>query len=466
MIKIEFIKETITRIAGIFTAAAMLLAAVSCASGEKNEDVTSRKASGDMTTCSPGTVITESDVGRDSDTPMATEHKTEESVPADAPQTETDPPESGSGFAENQETEEPASESETSSPPATSPEKPVADPPETICTDEPGEPYLPETVPVIGELPENSAEMSKELAARLLGFCDTGSRSGMAKLMKDVSFDVVMTGNYGKTDDDRSHTSAYTVGRRTYEGKNYYLIVIRSTNRGEWYSNFDFAPSHSNETELAENFYLAAGDIFGSVKSVLDADPDRTVIVCGHSRGGSTANLLGVMLDDKYGSENVYVYTFATPMTVRGQAAEKQYDNIFNFINANDIVTYLPPEQYGYSRAGKDIVMSSPSSVKSLLDFFNTLYGLAPDIFSYYEVRYSLEGRGTSDDGMSIYDVMCIFAGFLAYGRLNIPDFTFSFLASELFPVFLKMASVFGTARSAVGSEHDVPKYLELIDAL
>ena len=81
MIKCKHVKETIIRFAGILTAIAMLIAAVSCASCEKNEDVTSRKASGDMTTCSPGTVITDSDVGRDSDTPMTTEHKTEEPVP-------------------------------------------------------------------------------------------------------------------------------------------------------------------------------------------------------------------------------------------------------------------------------------------------------------------------------------------------------------------------------------------------
>ncbi|MBO4770146.1 MAG: lipase family protein [Clostridia bacterium] len=412
----ELIKEKIIRGTGILTVAAVLLASASCYSVKKEEGASGRAPFEENTTAFPDSESAESSEAPSGVPPQTAERDTEEPASTDALQT--------------------------------------------------GTPDEPEPVPVIGELPDSSAEMSKDLAARLLSFCDTRSRSGMTRLMNDISFDVVLTGNYDKTDEDISHTSAYTVGKRTYEGKNYYLIVIRSTNRGEWYSNFDFAPSHSNETLYAENFYLAAADIFDSVKGILDGDPDRNVIVCGHSRGGSTANLFGVMLDEEYGEENVYVYTYATPMTVRGEAAERRYGNIFNFVNMNDVVTHLPPGRYGYGRAGKDIAMSAPSSVKSVLDFFNKLYDLAPDIRSYYEVRYSLEGQGISDDGMSVYDVMCVFAGYLAYGRLNIPDFTFSFLASELFPVFLKMASVFGTARSAVGPEHEVAKYSELIDAL
>ncbi len=322
--------------------------------------------------------------------------------------------------------------------------------------------------PVISDLPADSSEMSKDLALELVGLCGDGSRSGTASLLGDISFDVFFTGNYDKDSSDRSHTCAYTVGKRNYNGRNYYIIVIRATSGGEWYSNFDFAPSHSNDTQYAENFYLAAQDIMNSVKGFLDADPDKTVIVCGHSRGASTANLLGVMLDGLYGENDVYVYTFATPMTVRGAAAGKQYGNIFNFINRNDIVTCLPPEQYGYSRAGTDVMMSSVSSAGSVLDLFSSLCELAPDIRSYYEVRYSLKSPGTSPDGMSVYDLMCVFAGYLASGKPDLPtgDFTPGMVTSDLFPVFLRMASLYGSSGLDIAAEHVTERYAELIASL
>ena len=139
-------------------------------------------------------------------------------------------------------------------------------------------------------------------------------------LFEDMGFAVLQQEHYDKPVTDHSHTSAYTVaaGQASVRGetRNLIVITIRGTADGEWYSNFDFAAGTGNDCAYAENFYEAAEDIFASAKAALGKYESPVVLVTGYSRGAACANLLGVLLDEAYGKEDVYVYTFATPNTV------------------------------------------------------------------------------------------------------------------------------------------------------
>ena len=53
-----------------------------------------------------------------------------------------------------------------------------------------------------------------------------------------------------------------------------YVILILHTVGGEWYSNVDFAPSHSDNTLYAENFKAAADVIFNETKSTISSSSD------------------------------------------------------------------------------------------------------------------------------------------------------------------------------------------------
>ena len=81
--------------------------------------------------------------------------------------------------------------------------------------------------------------------------------------------------------------------------------MIRGTNDGEWYSNFDFAPSHSADAVFAENFLFAAQNVFLSLDEILKGEENPLLLVAGHSRGAACANLLGVLLDAAYDPANV-----------------------------------------------------------------------------------------------------------------------------------------------------------------
>ena len=252
-------------------------------------------------------------------------------------------------------------------------------------------------------LPSSSGERSP--------LCTGNTAEATRQLLEADGFTILLQQHFDKAADDPAHTCAFTLARAEtqYGGETRPLIavMIRGTNDGEWYSNFDFAPSHSADTAFAENFLFAAQDVFLSLDEILKGEENPLVLVAGHSRGAACANLLGVLLDAAYDPANVFVYTFATPTTIRGAAAQAEYPNIFNYINPCDVVTKMPLESLGYCRAGTDIVLQNDAELAARVDAaLESLESLSPDIPAYYEKRHSLTGPGLADDGLTAFDAM------------------------------------------------------------
>lgn len=271
-------------------------------------------------------------------------------------------------------------------------------------------------------LPTSSAEYSNEFAQYALKLASVYTADKTKELLETEGYSVIAQNNYDKASDDPAHTCAYTVGTQdiVYDGATRTLILctIRGTSAGEWYSNFDFAPSHSADADYAENFLFAASDVFIELSTILDSYDSPLVLVVGHSRGAACANLLGVLLNARYDSNDIYVYTFATPNTVR--KAMDGCDNIFNIINPCDLVARMPLSSWGYMRAGHDIVLQNDSQLESEIDdALLKLNELAPDIESYYTVRHSLTDAGESEDGMTVFEVMLMLAKNMAADANN-----------------------------------------------
>lgn len=271
-----------------------------------------------------------------------------------------------------------------------------------LCT---AVPALAGTLP---EFPSASSEYSAELAMAAVsvfggGMYDlTSTKIGFASL----GLETVAQIHYDKDPTDISDTSAFTIGTGTAvvggEEKELICVYIRGTSGMEWISNFNFAPmTFGIGTPYAENFYAAAEDVYSYLKPVIDEHPEAVVFVTGYSRGAAVANLLGVILDDAYGEDGIYVYTAATPATVL--YGKDAYGNIFNIVNKDDIVPSLPPEAWGFHRAGTDIVLSiSEDSGSQWNEFFAALTTVCPTAESYYLEKHSLSGPGLSEDGISM----------------------------------------------------------------
>ena len=266
--------------------------------------------------------------------------------------------------------------------------------------------------PELIRLPASSSEYSVSLAVKAQALCAAQSRDSTRQALEAAGFTVLKQVNYDKPDTDTSHTCAWTLGKKQIErggeSRVLLLVTVRGTNAGEWYSNFDFAPSRDENTCYAENFLACAEDVLSGLRDALEAEEAPLLLLCGHSRGAACANLLGLLLDEERGSEDIYCYTFATPTTVRGEVLERSYPNIFNLLNPCDLVTMLPPPCLGFGRAGRDVVLpNDQAAAEALAGAVENLGALIPGIDAYYTLRHSLTGPGLSDEGMTAYEFLC-----------------------------------------------------------
>ncbi len=311
--------------------------------------------------------------------------------------------------------------------PTASPDPSPSPSPETaeaISVEDPVHFPAPDEAPV---LPESSSEYSLTLAMSALTLCTGHGQEPQRQVLEQAGFTVLKQQNYDKSPEDASHTCAWTLGKRSvqHEGKTrtLFIVAVRGTSGGEWISNFDFAPSHDDDTVYAENFLFCAQDVLEGIREEIESENDPLLLICGHSRGAACANLLGVLLDEERGPEDLYVYTFATPTTLRGTALEQSYPNIFNLLNPCDMVTMVPPTSLGYGRAGQDIVLpNSRETAESLQAAMGALEELTPSISAYYDVRHSLTGPGHSDEGMTVFELMCLLTGGFEGAAVSLPE--------------------------------------------
>ena len=153
-------------------------------------------------------------------------------------------------------------------------------------------------------------------------------------------------------------TIGYYFAHKTIDDSDLIAVSIRGYNYGkEWANNCTIGATGNHA-----GFTLRASEIFEDLDSYVTemTGEDRTtkIWLTGYSRAGSIANVLAdkLMADggDFITGNNLFVYTFEAPA---GIATENivEYSNVFNIINSCDLVTKIPPVQYGFGRCGVDV---------------------------------------------------------------------------------------------------------------
>jgi len=250
------------------------------------------------------------------------------------------------------------------------------------------------------------------------------------------------TGDYNmaRQAGDTRHVAAYCVYQKAPgAGRDALVIAVRGTGEGEWPLNMELMPGGRYDLEYAENFFLAAQEVLDTLAEQIDGLQNPLFLITGHSRGAAVANILGAKLTDRFGAENVYAYTFATPRTVRGDYPA--YGNIFNVINPADLITYLPFPQWGFGRYGVDVTLpvdgASPqliAQVKEAYDqradkigefaafpdgsrftvsFVETMAKAFPTVAESYTVRHALAHPGEAgpeEEGMTGSELLLLLA--------------------------------------------------------
>lgn len=263
-------------------------------------------------------------------------------------------------------------------------------------------------------LPDSSAERSDLLARQALLLCSGHTADNTRALLTAAGFELLTQKNFDKDDASPAHTCAFTVARKTvpYGGapRTLLLTAIRGTNAGEWYSNFDVLPS-DEQSPYAGNFLLCAEDVMTTLREYAEAETAPLFLLCGHSRGAACANLLGLLVNEEFGPANAFVYTFATPGTLRAPLPEADDRNIFNYLNPRDLVPEMPPAGWGFFRAGTDIRLPCPTDAQApYTELLDTLLDIASTPEAYYSERHSLTGPGLSDDGLTAFEVFLLLA--------------------------------------------------------
>lgn len=190
------------------------------------------------------------------------------------------------------------------------------------------------------------------------------------------------------------HLSEVGLGYHTViadgEQKTVVSVVVRGTNgtTAEWSSNCDIGDiclDTENDdwinTINHKGFDITANRIMRLMDEFIDENNlDRDTLVywvTGHSRGAAISNIIGANLERD--GKTAFTYTYAAPnCTLADDAAS--YLTIFNIINQDDFVPYLPMEYWGYTRYGQSTTsLSIKESYEKVWESFTGIGDYNPD---------------------------------------------------------------------------------------
>lgn len=241
---------------------------------------------------------------------------------------------------------------------------------------------------------------------------------GKVYTAKDLRTTYAAKDSNGNTVDEDDVSEVY-IGHRlvTYrnEKREIFFLMVRGTNgtQAEWSSNFDVGADTSDyysmtgehpdwsdtanhkgfdvtKTRILNAFNSYVSELEASGK--LDSSAKRSIFISGHSRGAAIANLLGAHFEDSADYQS-YVYTMATPYSTTHTNAES-YQSIFNIVNEDDLVPYLPLEVWGFKKYGKTLTINAKTyedsnPIGDRVDTFEFLFGKDYDSNSWLSTAVS-----------------------------------------------------------------------------
>ncbi len=205
---------------------------------------------------------------------------------------------------------------------------------------------------------------------------------------------VSLAGSYAD-----NHVSEVGLGYRevTYkdETKKIVSVVVRGTNGTieEWASNFDIGDDATYGTDADwknkdnhKGFDVAANRIMRVIDQYLSENglnaSDCVFWITGHSRGAGIANIIGAEYEKS--GRTSFTYTFASPNTTLVSNAAS-FNTIFNVVNSDDFVPYLPVADWGYTRYGRTASVSIASNYEKQWEKLTSIWDYNPDTFGIDE---------------------------------------------------------------------------------
>lgn len=213
-----------------------------------------------------------------------------------------------------------------------------------------------------------------EMAKMSMGLCASsyGGDDSIKGCYNDLGFTnyrlYSLDENFFKDDTTKSHIATKTLKDGTElvsitlcgtQGN--LLLGIFGLQENEWSHYYEYFSDLNgltfDDNGEFENFLLAQINLQAMLHDYCEGDfKGKKFHITGHSRGAAVGALEADVLNDIIGEENVYCYTFATPNThLRKAKSVDVAENVFNVVDAMDIVPQLPPlgskigQTYGYN---------------------------------------------------------------------------------------------------------------------
>ena len=179
---------------------------------------------------------------------------------------------------------------------------------------------------------------------------------------------------------DKDDLTEFFVGHRTLyrsgEKKELVILSVRGTNgtNSEWTSNFDVGATtmdyynaagaehpHWKDADNHKGFDVTTNRVLEKFAAYekrcgLDKVSNKMILITGHSRGAAIANPLGAHFEDRVDYKS-YTYTFAAPYATTHTNAGT-YRTVFNVVNSDDLVPYLPMYEWGFRKYGVTYTLS------------------------------------------------------------------------------------------------------------
>ena len=145
--------------------------------------------------------------------------------------------------------------------------------------------------------------------------------------------------------DEAYNNLSFNFGKKKIGKKTVVAVVLEGTSTSEeWRSNLNLGTG-----TIHEGFNTTEKAVHKKLNSYIKKNKlkkgSMVFWVTGHSRGAAVADIMAKRLSDTYGKNAVYAYTFAAPKVTKSRDKDtSRYTNIYNYINPDDLVTTLPPE--------------------------------------------------------------------------------------------------------------------------
>lgn len=234
---------------------------------------------------------------------------------------------------------------------------------------------------------------------------DTGWYEKQSDRVKKF-YDLIGFQDFAVNEDYRTRTAFDTIGIAAASRKLDDCTVIAATVRSggyflEWANNV-YLGDGSKSDYMHEGWFNAAHKVVDFLQEYITSCQIKGRIklwIAGYSRGGATMNITAGLLDNmiEKGSDKVfsgvtlensdlYAYTFEAPQganiysqTVKSPK-DRIYDNIWNIINPNDLVTKVAMSEWGFTRFGKDRYITTEffdsANYAANRDVFKKLYSV------------------------------------------------------------------------------------------